>query len=96
MEKEDNRDVTGEKRNKEGGRNYYPGQIGEVRRAEEQRRAVIWQKRGWKALKGRFAGEGGRTCWLGRLSAHMASSCWVVLWPVPYPDVRSVPRPGSG
>lgn len=59
MGKEDNRDVT---RKKELGRrrNYYPGQSGEVRRAEERRSAVIWQKKACKALKGRCGeGEGG-------------------------------------
>lgn len=37
--------------------------------------------------------EVGGPCQLGRLRVHVASSCRVLLWPPPHPDVRSVPRP---
>lgn len=95
MEKEDNRYVTGGKK--------------EQRRRKELLSWADWGSEGRGAKEScDLAEEGvegfeGEICrrWredllAGRLSAHMASSCWVVLWPVLYPDVCSVPRPGSG
>ena len=60
-------------------RNYYPGQSGEVRRAEERRSAVIWQKKACKALKGRCGegeGGGGRVGWGGLVHIWLPAAGW--------------------